>query len=112
MTKFDEARGSIAIADGLGKILDTEFEATDITGAVQGIFFIPDRRISARAAVQSREAVADGDMVSALSFDIQGPWHDIAILPDANALIQRSGAARLLLGPSVDVTPIDQLPAQ
>ena len=112
MTAFNEARGYIAIADGLGKILESEFEAADITGAVQGIFFIPDRRISARAAVQSREAVADGDMVSALSFDIQGPWHDIAILPDANALIQRSGAARLLLGPSVDVTPLDQLPAQ
>ncbi len=112
MTAFEEARGYIAIADGLGKIIETDFVASDITGAVQGVFFIPDRRISARAAVQSKEAVADGDMVSALSFDIQGPWHDIAILPDANALIQRSGAARLLLGPSVDVTPLDELPAQ
>ena len=112
MTAFQEARGFIAIADGLGKIIETDFVASDITGAVQGVFFIPDRRISARAAVQSKEAVADGDMVSALSFDIQGPWHDIAILPDANALIQRSGAARLLLGPAVEAVPLDQLPAQ
>jgi AsmA protein len=112
VTAFDEARGNIAVAEGLGKIVDTEFEAPNITGAVQGIFFIPDRRISARAAVQSRDSVGDGDMVSALSFDIQGPWHDIAILPDANALIQRSGAARLLLGPAFDPTPLDELPAQ
>ncbi len=112
MTPFDEARAGLLVENGLGKVVDAGFEAPSISGVVQGIFFIPDRRISARAAVQSNEAVADGDMVSALSFDIQGPWHDIAILPDANALIQRSGAARLLLGPTVEATPIDQLPAQ
>ncbi len=112
MTAFDEAHAGILIENGLGKVVDAGFAAPSISGVVQGIFFIPDRRISARAAVQSKEAVADGDMVSALSFDIQGPWHDIAILPDANALIQRSGAARLLLGPSVEALPLDQLPAQ
>lgn len=112
MTPFTEARAGILVENGLGKVVDAGFEAPSISGMVQGIFFIPDRRLSARAAIQSNEAVADGDMVSALSFDIQGPWHDIAILPDANALIQRSGAARLLLGPAVEATPIDQLPAQ
>lgn len=112
MTPFTEARAGIVIENGLGKIIDAGFEAASISGVVQGIFFIPDRRLSARAAIQSNEAVADGDMVTALSFDIQGPWHDIAILPDANALIQRSGAARLLLGPAVEASPVDQLPAQ
>lgn len=108
MTSFNEARAGILVENGLGKVVDAGFDAPSISGVVQGIFFIPDRRISARAAVQGREAVADGDMVSALSFDIQGPWHDIAILPDANALIQRSGAARLLLGPTVEAAPIEQ----
>ncbi|MCC5979544.1 MAG: AsmA family protein [Salinarimonas sp.] len=112
MTAFDEAHAGIRVENGLGKVVDAGFAAPSISGVVQGIFFIPDRRISARAAVQSKEAVADGDMVSALSFDIQGPWHDIAILPDANALIQRSGAARLLLGPTVEAVPLDELPAQ
>ena len=112
MTPFSEARAGIRIENGLGTVVDAGFEASGISGAVQGIFFIPDRRITARAAVQSNKAVADGDMVSALSFDIQGPWHDIAILPDANALIQRSGAARLLLGTTVEAVPLDELPAQ
>lgn len=112
MTPFNEARAGLLVENGLGKVVDAGFEAPSISGVVQGIFFIPDRRISARAAVQSNEAVADGDMVSALSFDIQGPWHDIAILPDANALIQRSGAARLLLGPTVEAVPLDEFPAQ
>lgn len=99
-TPFEEARATILLENGLAHLKDTGFLTPNLRGIVEGAFFVPDRRIAARAAVESRTPVGEGSMTSALAFDIQGPWNDITIIPDAKVLIQRSGAARLLLAPA------------
>lgn len=111
-TPFETARGRVEFEGGLGRIVGAGFESSRLKGVAQGVLFVPDRRISARVAVESKEPVGDGGMISALSFDVQGPWRDIAVLPDANALIQRSGAARLLLDPVTDLRAPESAPAQ
>ena len=98
-TPFVEARTSIVLNQGLAQLFETGFTTPTLQGIVEGAFFVPDRRISARAAVESRNPAGDANMTSALAFDIQGPWNGISVIPDAKALIQRSGAARLLLAP-------------
>jgi AsmA protein len=106
-TPFEEARSTIVLANGLAQLVDTGFETPNLRGIVEGAFFVPDRRIAARAAVESKTPVGEGSMTSALAFDIQGPWNAITVIPDAKVLIQRSGAARLLLAPAMEA---DALP--
>lgn len=98
-TPFDEARASIVLSQGLAQLVETGFSTPTLRGLVEGALFLPDRRISARAAVESRNPVGDASPTAALAFDIQGAWNSISVIPDAKALIQRSGAARLLLAP-------------
>ncbi|TVR11367.1 MAG: AsmA family protein [Salinarimonadaceae bacterium] len=111
-TPFEEAHGRLDLESGIGRIVDAGFESTRLSGVAQGVIFVPDRRVAARVAVESKEPVGAGGMISALSFDVQGPWRDIAVLPDANALIQRSGAARLLLDPTAGARSAEDTPAQ
>jgi AsmA protein len=99
-TPFERASATLHLEDGLADLRDTGFTTANLRGIVEGALFVPDRRIAARAAVESRTPVGDGSMTSALAFDIQGPWSGITIVPDAKVLIQRSGAARLLLAPT------------
>ncbi|MCG6121203.1 MAG: AsmA family protein [Microvirga sp.] len=111
-TPFAQAFGRIDLDRGVGRIVDAGFEASRLKGVAQGVLFVPDRRIAARVAVESKEPVGAGGVIPALSFDVQGPWRDIAVLPDANALIQRSGAARLLLDPTAAVQSAEDAPAR
>jgi AsmA protein len=99
-TPFERASATIVLGEGVAQLIDTSFDTPSLSGIVEGGFFLPDRRLSARAAVESKTPVGEANMTSALAFDIQGPWNNISVIPDAKALIQRSGAARLLLAPS------------
>lgn len=101
-TPFDTATATIMLDQGAAQFVETGFSTPTLEGIVEGAFIVTDRRIAARAAVESKAQVGDSAMTPALAFDIQGPWNNISILPDAQALIQRSGAARLLLGPAVE----------
>lgn len=111
-TPFDEARARAEFEGGTGRIVEATIDSAALRGVAQGVILVPDRRIAARVAVESKQPVGAGRMVSALSFDVQGPWGDVSVLPDANALIQRSGAARLLLEPAARERALDALPAQ
>ena len=99
-TPFERAQTTIVLGQGMAQLVDTGFETPSLRGIVEGAFLLPDRRLAARAAIESKTPVGDANMTSALAFDIQGPWNNISVIPDAKALIQRSGAARLLLAPS------------
>jgi AsmA protein len=101
-TPFETASATIMLDQGVAQFVESGFGTPTLSGILEGAFFVADRRVAARAAVESVAPVGDGRMTPALSFDIQGPWNNISILPDAKALIQRSGAARLLLGPAVE----------
>ena len=99
-TPFERARTTIVLGQSVAQLVDTGFETPSLRGIVEGAFLLPDRRLAARAAIESKTPVGEANMTSALAFDIQGPWNNISVIPDAKALIQRSGAARLLLAPS------------
>ena len=60
---------------------------------------LPDRSVALKATVEG-SAAASASPSASLVFDIYGPWSDIAIVPDARTLIQRSGAAASSSEPS------------
>jgi AsmA protein len=80
-----------------------------VRGIVQGRVSLTDRFVSARALFEGTSAPTASPSASlppALAFDLVGPWTDVAVVPDAKALIERSGAARSLL-PDVRVNAAD-----
>ncbi|HSP23992.1 MAG TPA: AsmA family protein [Saliniramus sp.] len=107
-TPFERARTTIVLGQSVAQLVETGFETPSLRGIVEGAFLLPDRRLAARAAIESKTPVGEANMTSALAFDIQGPWNNISVIPDAKALIQRSGAARLLLAPSREAEVLPQ----
>jgi hypothetical protein len=74
--------------------------------ALQGRVSLIDRSLAVRALVNPATPVASAVLpgVSAIEFDITGSWDDVDVAPDVKALIERSGAAKRLLG-------LDRLPS-
>lgn len=105
-TPFREAQATLSLTDGVGEISDASFTAAALKGRVRGRIVAPERSIVAKAAVESLAPVTEGKLSPALAFEISGTWGDLSILPDAKALIERSGAARLLLAPHPLPPPI------
>ena len=68
---------------------------------LEGVVSLRDGAIDAKAAVESTTPVGESNLISALTFAFRGPLTAVQLVPDAKALIQRSGAARLLLGAPV-----------
>lgn len=111
-TPFTSAGVTLVIEDGRGRFVDARFEGARVSGMLEGILSLPERAIDAKAAVESNAPVGDGNLISALTFGFRGPLGNISLVPDAKALIQRSGAARLLLGTPSDASPAGLVPAQ
>jgi AsmA protein len=105
-TPFREAQATLSLTDGIGEISDGSFTAAALKGRVRGRIVAPERSLVAKAAVESLAPVTEGKLSPALAFEISGTWGDLSILPDAKALIERSGAARLLLSPRPLPPPI------
>jgi AsmA protein len=55
-----------------------------------------DRLIAVRASVDPAPASTLPSPV--IVFDVTGGWDDVAVVPDAKSLIERSGAAKPLFG--------------
>ncbi|GGK38628.1 AsmA family protein [Salinarimonas ramus] len=97
-TPFTRAAARLDVLDGVGTLVDSGFESPQLSGMLEGTVSLAARRIDAKAAVESVTPVGEGNLISALTFGFRGPLTDVTLVPDAKALIQRSGAARLLLG--------------
>ncbi|WP_169728837.1 AsmA family protein [Salinarimonas rosea] len=110
-TPFSSAIARLEVEDGVGRIVDAGFESPQLAGMLEGTVSLAARRIDAKAAVESVTPVGDDNLISALTFAFRGPLTDVALVPDAKALIQRSGAARLLLGAPEPPTPDPAIPA-
>jgi AsmA protein len=65
--------------------------------ALAGSASIPARDLALKGTASLIAAVADDPPTFELPFVIQGPWDDPLLLPDAEILIRRSGAAAPLL---------------
>jgi AsmA protein len=108
-TPFDHLGLQLAVANGVALVNEGSLASPAVRGIVQGRVSLTDRFVSARALFEGTSAPTASPSASlppALAFDLVGPWTDVAVVPDAKALIERSGAARSLL-PDVRVNAAD-----
>lgn len=98
-TSFDQAQVTLGIAQGLCEITESGLSSASLRGDMQGRVSLIDRTLALRAKVES--VLAQPGPASSILLDINGPWSDVGVAPDARALIQRSGAAQPLLPPDL-----------
>src|SRR4051812_16500660 len=96
-TPFDKLSATVKIADGTAAIDDVMLEGGAIRLALGGSAFIPTRDLDLKGTAALVSATADAPPPFELPFVVQGQWDDPIMLPDAQSLIRRSGAAAPLL---------------
>jgi AsmA protein len=99
-TSFDQVLVNMTIGAGIGEITEGALNAPSMHTVLQGRVSLIDRSLAVRALVNPATPVASAVLpdVSAIEFDITGSWDDVDVAPDVKALIERSGAAKRLLG--------------
>jgi AsmA protein len=101
-TSFDQAQVVLNIVKGVGEIAEGQITAPGVRAALKGRVSLIERSLALKAMVEGQAAspavASEAPSVLPLVFEITGPWNGPAMLPDARALILRSGAARQLLG--------------
>jgi len=96
-TPFDKLTVSLRLAEGTANVEDVRLESAAVHLALAGSASIPARDLDLKGTASLVAAVADSPPTFELPFVIQGPWDDPLLLPDAEILIRRSGAAAPLL---------------
>jgi AsmA protein len=90
------------IGAGQGEIVEGSLSAPSLRTQLQGRVSLADRALAIKAHVDGVSApgqvVGQPRPVGAIVFDVTGGWEDVAIIPDARSLIERSGAAKPLFG--------------
>ena len=94
-TPFDELAINLKIDQGTVSIDDMHVDGPSVKLAVGGQASVPTRDLDLKG-VATLVSSASADEFD-LPFVVQGPWDDPIMLPDAQALIRRSGAAAPLL---------------
>jgi AsmA protein len=97
-TPFEKLTADLKITDGVATVETVSLEGSKVRLGIAGSASIPGRDFDLRgvAALASTNA-ADAPPTFELPFVVQGPWDDPILLPDTQALIQRSPAASPLL---------------
>jgi AsmA protein len=99
-SNIDEASAVVKIADGVASVEDGAASGPGFSVAFAGSTRVLDRTLALRAQVAATdETGAPRAKGQQISFDLAGPWDDLSFMPDAKALIRRSGAAAPLLPP-------------
>jgi AsmA protein len=97
-TPFDKITMAMKLAAGTATVEHVTLESPVVKLAVAGTASIPDRDLDLKGTarlVGAHAANVASDFE--LPFVVQGPWDDPIMLPDAESLIRRSGAAAPLL---------------
>jgi len=94
-TPFDSLNVTLRIAQGTASVEDMRLEGGPVRLALGGSSSIPARDLDLKGTASL--VSAGDDPLFELPFVVQGPWDDPIILPDAQSLIRRSGAAAPLL---------------
>jgi len=94
-TPFDELAVNLKIDQGMVAVDDMHIDGPAVKLAIGGQASVPTRDLDLKG-VATLVASANADEFD-LPFVVQGPWDDPIMLPDAQALIRRSGAAAPLL---------------
>ena len=106
-TPFDQFKVAMKIADGIATLEDVRLDGGTIRLAVAGSASIPMRDLDLKGTAALVNAPADANPVFELPFVVQGRWDDPIMLPDAQSLIRRSGAAAPLLDAVRDRRALD-----
>lgn len=106
-TPFEQTQAQIVMKDGVGVVQETRLTAPALLTNLQGQVSLIDRTLSLKADVSPASQTANAAPV--IVFDVSGGWDSVIVAPDARALIERSGAAKPLLGPD-RVAPVEPRP--
>jgi AsmA protein len=97
-TPFEKLTADFKITDGIATVETVNLEGSKVRLGLAGSASIPARDFDLHG-VASLAVTSAADAVPAfeLPFVVQGPWDDPILLPDTQALLQRSPAASPLL---------------
>jgi AsmA protein len=96
-TPFERLTVALKIAQGTATVEDGRMEGAAVRVALTGSASIPARDFDLKGTAGLVPANATDPAAFELPFVVQGRWEDPVMLPDAQLLIQRSGAAAPLL---------------
>jgi AsmA protein len=97
-TPFEKLTVNIKIADGVASIEDMRIEGSKVRLGLAGTASIPGREFDLRGvAALANSNANDAQPAFELPFMVQGSWDDPIMLPDTQALLQRSPVASPLL---------------
>jgi AsmA protein len=94
-TPFDLLALDLKISQGEITVDDMHIDSPAVHVAVDGQVSVPTRDLDLKGVASLLTSTSESKFE--LPFVVQGPWDDPIILPDAQALIRRSGAAAPLL---------------
>lgn len=96
-TPYDTLSVTVKIAQGTATLDDVKVEGGAVRLALGGSASIPARDLDLKGTATLVSATSEATPLFELPFVVQGPWDDPILLPDAQSLIRRSGAAAPLL---------------
>jgi AsmA protein len=97
-TPYDKLSVDIRIEQGTATVESVQLEGSKVRLMLAGTASIPGREFDLRGvAALASTSSADTPPAFELPFMVQGPWDDPMMLPDTQALLQRSPAASPLL---------------
>lgn len=96
-TPYDKITVALKIAQGTATVEDVNIEGSAVRLGLAGTASIPEREFDLKGKATLVSAARPGAAPFELPFIVQGSWDDPIMLPDPEALIQRSGAAAPLL---------------
>jgi AsmA protein len=96
-TPYDTITVALKITQGTITVEDMKVEGSAVRLALGGSASIPERELDFKGTASLVAAAKAGAVPFELPFIVQGSWDDPIMLPDPEALIQRSGAAAPLL---------------
>jgi len=96
-TPYDKLSLDLKIVNGKAAVQDLNITGAAVHMAVNGSASIPERDLDLKGTAALVSASAESAPSFELPFVVQGRWDDPIMLPDAQSLIRRSGAAAPLL---------------
>ncbi len=96
-TPYDKITVALKITQGTVMVEDVKVESAAVKLALAGSASIPARELDLKGTASLVAPPKPGAAPFELPFIVQGSWDDPIMLPDAEALIRRSGAAAPLL---------------
>ena len=96
-TPFEKLTADFKITEGIATVESIMLEGSKVRLGLAGSASIPARDFDLHGVASLAVASTDTAPAFELPFVVQGPWDDPILLPDTQALIQRSPAASPLL---------------